>query len=203
MRPFKQVSLEALRAAVRAQEAPNTTALSKAWEFYKKFQGTWKPKALKPSQSDLAAFDAFKAEEEKIPLPKWFFEIERQTLQAGRIVVDFDPSSPDLSKYKKNEETQHIKTLCIIYLTEHELDRKSAAVRGATTLSVLITRTYLDYELHVLLARFFADANLPAKAMQEARLGIYLNPAPTRHDLEFAGFVIISAAASCPFGRRA
>jgi len=200
MRPMKQVSLETLRAAVRAQEAPNTPSLTKAWEFYKKFQGSWKPKAPKPAPDDLATFDAFKTEQEKIPLPDWFVQLEEKEGKPVPISMSFDPSSPDFSKFRQNEETQHIKTLGIIYLTEHELDRKGAAEKGATTISILITRTYFDHELHALFARFLADAKVPAIAMQEAILGIYLNPAPTRQDLEFAAFVMLPAASKDGWG---
>lgn len=191
MRPLKQVSLETLRTAVRAQEAPYTTSLTKAWAFYKKFQGSWNPKAPKPAPGDLAAFDAFKAEQEKLPLPDWFIQLQKQAGKPVPVAMNFDPSSPDFSRFRQNEETQHIKTLGIIYLTEHELDRKGAADKGATTLSMLITRTYFDYELHALFARFLVDAMVTTNAMEEARLSIYFNPAPTRHDLEFAAFIIL------------
>lgn len=193
MRPMKQVSLETLRTATRAQEGPRSACLTKAWDFYKQFQGSWNPKAPKPSPSDLAAFDAFKAEQEKVPLPDWFVQLQKQAGKGVPVALNFDPSSPDFSKFRQNEETERIKTLGIIYLTEHELDRRGAADKGATILSTLIARTYFDHSLHALFARFLADAKVTTNAMQEARLGIYLNPAPTRQDLEFAAFIILSS----------
>lgn len=200
MRPLKQVSLETLRAAVRAQEGPHTAALIQAWAYYKKFQGSWRPDAKKPSPEDLAAFDAFKGELEKRPLPEWFEQARQQPGKGVSISLNFDPSSPGFSQFRQTEATESIKALALVYLTEHELDRKGAADKGATTLTVLISHTYFDHELHALFARFLVDAKVPTNAMEEARLSIYLNPAPTRHDLEFAAFVILHGAGKGGWG---
>lgn len=194
LRPFKEVSLEQLRAAVRAQEGPHSTPLVKAWEFYRKFQGSWQKGATKPSPDEIAAFDAFKAELEKLPLPEWFRQLRTQ---AGKTVYPdlvFDPKSPGFSVFRQTEETERIKALGIALLTEHELDRHGAAQNGAFTITCLMTRTVFDYELYAFYARFLADAKRPTQAMEAARMSLYLNPEPTRHDLNYTAFICLLSA---------
>jgi len=114
--------------------------------------------------------------------------------------LNFDPASPGFTPFRQTETTEQIKALALVYLTEHELDRKGAADKAATALTVLISRTYFDYELHALFARFLADARIPTEAMKEAHLSIYLNPAPTRADLEFATFIFLTAVGKDGWG---
>jgi hypothetical protein len=194
LRPFKPLSLNVVRTAARAQEGPRTEPLQRAWMFYKKFQGSWKPGAAKPSPEDLASFDSLKTYLEKVKMPDWFLQIKAQ---AGKTIYPdliFDPNAPGFSPFRQTEETERIKALAIVYLTEHELDRPAAANNGAVTISCLMARTPFDYELHALFARFLADAKRFEQAFEEARYGIYLNPQPNRQDLSFAAFIALMAA---------
>jgi len=82
----------------------------------------------------------------------------------------------------------------LVYLAEHEIDRPGAAQKAAVVLSTLIGQTFLDYELHALYARFLVDAQVNEIALSEARMSIYLNPAPTLNDLRFISFIWLIAA---------
>ena len=194
LNPFKPTSLSTLRTAVRAQEGPHTETLTKAWGFYKQFQGSWRKGAPKPSPEALEAFDAFKAGLKKDKLPAWFNKLMGQAGKPVTRTMIYDPADPAFAEFRQTEETERIKALGLVYLTEHELDRPGAADMGATTITTLMARTTLDYNLHALFARFLMDAKIPAWAMQEATMAIYLNPNPTRNDLEFTAFIFYSGA---------
>jgi hypothetical protein len=186
LRPYKPTPLATLRTASRAAAGPRTAALETAWRHYERLHGSWRPKAQKPSAEDVAAFDAFKAGLELQPLPAWFHDLKPGE---GLAALVFDPADPRFAAQRETEETERVKALGIVYLTEHELDRPKSAERGATLLATLALRTPFDPQLHAFLARFLADAGKPREAVAEARLAIYLDPAPGPAQLAFTAFV--------------
>lgn len=192
--PFTPTPLVEVHKAVKAQYGPGTPSLAKAWSLYKKLQGSWMPKHPKPSQADIASLDALKAELEKLPLPSWFIELQKNAGKAVNVAPVFDTKSVEFSKFKQTEETERIKALGLIYMAEHDIDRPNTAQKAAVTLSTLMSRTFFDFDLHALYARFLIDAQVPKVALYEARMSIYLNPAPTLDDLRFASFIWFVAA---------
>lgn len=192
--PFAPTPLVQVREAVLAQYGPGTPSLSKAWVLYKKLQGSWMPKHPRPDQADIASLDALKAELEKAPMPPWFIELEKNAGKAVNIHPVFDTKSTEFSKYKQTAETERIKALGLVYLAEHEIDRPDTAQKAAVMLSTLMGQTFFDFDLHALYARFLVDAQVPRVALYEARMSIYLNPAPTLDDLRFISFIWFIAA---------
>jgi len=192
--PISGVELEKLRAVGRAQVGPGTEVLQKAWSYYNKFKGSWQKGAPKPKPEDVAEFDAFKKELEKTKFPDWYKEILKKAGQPQAITPIYDPTNPGFSAFKQTEETERLKALGIAYLTDHELNRKGSADKGAQVISCLSARTTLDYDLHSLFGRFLLDAGIPPMAWHEVRMGLFLNPAPNKGDLAFVAFAGLIAA---------
>ena len=193
LRPFKPLPLDTLRKAVNAQEGPSSSDLEMAWKFYQNFRGSWQPGAPKPTPEELSAFDAFKDKLEKEGLPEWFLKLEENAGKSVARTMIFDPTNSGFSEFRQTEETERIKSLGIVYLAEHEIDRPGTAEKGAMIISTLMAKTTFDFELHALYARFLADAQMPVEAIKEARLAIYLNPNPTKEDLSFTVFIALIA----------
>lgn len=193
LNPFPGVSRAKLLEASRAQEAGPNDALDRAWSFYGEFLGSWIPNAPKPKESSIKAFDEFSASVKAQPLPSWIVNpsgdastrIRKVTLQIE------DPGFKDLCQ---TTETQRVKTLCLVLMTEHELDRPGGGRTAAGDLYLLTERTPLDPDARLLFAKIALDAKDLELAWYNARLGIFLSPQPSRSDLEFFCFVGAIAA---------
>lgn len=188
LNPFPDDDLKTVRQAARALKGPSSADLQAALSFYKEFQGSWMPNAAKPNPQHVASLDALKARLEKATYPEWFVRI-RDGAETQKLDMVFDSSNAHFLEHKGSAETERLKALGIVYLTEHELNREGAAGKGAGIISVLIVKTPLDADLHAFYARFLLDAHENAMAWKEACLGLYLDPAPDRAALSFVAFV--------------
>lgn len=158
LNPFPEVSRAKLLEASKAQEAGPNEVLDKAWHFYGEFLGSWVPNAPKPNATSIKAFDDFSASIKALPLPSWIVDgsadakttIKKVTLQVG------DPHFKDLCQ---TAETQKVKALCLVLMTEHELDRPGGgAWTAAKDLYLLTERTPLDPDARMLFAKIALDA---------------------------------------------
>lgn len=191
--PFPGVSREKLLGASKAQEAGPNEVLDKAWSFYGEFLGSWMTNAPKPSASSIKAFDEFSASVKAQPLPTWITNpsgnasarIRRVTLQVE------DPHFMDLCQ---TPETQDVMALCLVLMTEHELDRPRVAETAARDLYLLTERTPLDPGARLLFAKIALDAKDFELAWYNVRLGIFLSQHPSQSNLEFFCFVGVFAA---------
>jgi hypothetical protein len=160
------------------------------------FQGSWQPGRTKPSKEEIRAFDDFKNRIEPKDTPNWFAKLLEKREDFTKKPLALNTSSDRFTDFKQTEETELMKAVTLCYYAEHELDRKGSAEIAAGYTLTLLSKTTMDYELHALFARFLLDSNNFANAWKEARVGLYLNPSPSRRDLDFVAFVGLIAAKS-------
>ncbi len=190
-----------LAAASKAQEIPNSAALEKAWAYYGKWQGAWQAGHAKPTGQDREEVIAYTDSLLK-PLKKL-----AETEKLGKSSLDFDRlkkaaqvGSPEFNASRQNENTQALKALAIMGLTEHELDiRHPDPVRNGVKMAYLVLeklepRTPLDPDIYFFMARIALDAQQNEFAWTAARLGAYMKAEPEDHDLEFVCFIGAAAA---------
>lgn len=188
LNPFPKVSRENLVKASQAQSLSNTDELERAWHFYSKFRGAWSPTAPKPDPKDLAVFEQFSKSLKAHNLPKWATSNSGSS-EPRLKKLTLDPSDPDFKALCQTSETQFVKALCLVYLTEHELDQPGAYAKGANLLYLLTEQTPFDPDARLLFAKAGIDAKDYDYAFYNARIGLYLSINPSQNDLEFFCFV--------------
>lgn len=193
LNPFPGVSRENLTKACRAQDLKSGDTLAKAWSYYSQFRGSWSPNAPKPDPKELAAFDAFAEKVKSTPLPAWA-KSRGGSSQPSQRTMTLDTEDPAFKDVCQTPETQLVKALCLVYFTEHELDKPGAYPKAASLIYLLTEKTPFDPEARLLFARAAVDAKDYNYGFYQARIGLYLMEEPTRNDLEFFCFVGAFAA---------
>lgn len=188
LNPFPGVSRKLLIKASNAQDLAPTRALDRAWAYYTKFRGSWMPNAPKPSPLEVQMFDSFAEEEKAKALPEWITKPSADTKEGIR-KLELKTEDPPFLAVKQTAETQAVKTLCIILMTEHELDRPGVARKAAQYLFLLLEKTPFDPAARMLFAKMALDAKDFNYAWYNVRIGLYLTPEPSSNDLEFMCFV--------------
>jgi len=188
LNPFPGVSREKLIKASQAQSLPNTDELEKAWHYYNIFRGTWSPTAPKPDKKELSDFERFSKALKARELPKWAMSNSGST-EPRLKKITLDTSDPDFKKLCQTSETQFVKTLCLVFLTEHELDRPGAYMKASDLLYLLTEQTPFDPDARLLFAKAGVDAKDYDFAFYNARIGLFLSIKPSQNDLEFFCFV--------------
>lgn len=184
-----------LIAASKAQEIPSSQLLDRAWAFYKKWQGAWRPDHTKPTAAERQEILDFTSSLlEKLPsLAKSEItgteDIDEKRLKAILVV-----GSPEFRSIIQSEGTQILKSLVLMGLTQHELDIPDGVKVAQPVLIKLLQRTPLDPDLHFLYARLAIDAQQKPAAWHAARAAIFMRSEPTDNDLEFVAFIGSQAA---------
>ncbi|MEO7598539.1 MAG: hypothetical protein ABIV50_06380, partial [Opitutus sp.] len=186
--PFPGFDLEVVRAKTAAEALPASADLQEAWRLKQELQGSWAPDARKPKAATLAKLDQLKSHLEALPKPDWFLEVfnspePRPTRLADKI------GDATFVRQRATPEYQALKSLAIVYLTEHELDRPAAAQSAGRFLTALSITHPWDWEVHGLHARFLVDSQRFGPAWVSARQSLFLNPAPDAENLKFFAFV--------------
>jgi hypothetical protein len=188
LNPFPGVSRKLLVKASKSQELASNETLDRAWAYYTKFRGAWMPKASKPDPQDIQQFEIFAAKQKAISLPAWIIKPSGNANERVRKLV-LNPEDPSFEAFKQTKETQAVKALCLVLMTEHELDRPNAAPKAAHYLHLLLDQTPFDPGARMLFAKMAVDAKDFNFAWYNVRIGIYLTPEPNKNDLEFMCFV--------------
>ncbi len=184
------ISRDVLTAASSAQWIPNSAELDEAWSYYRKWQGSWKPKHAKPTTAERVEIAAFKrtlmqqlpkiAAAENMDKPLFDLDQLKKIVQIG---------SPEFEQARQSEDTQKIKALVIMALTEHEIDTAGSWKTAHTLLMKLIARTPIDPDLYFLYARLSVDARQNPAGWQAVRIGAFLRKDLADNDLEFVCFI--------------
>jgi hypothetical protein len=186
--PFPGYDLETVRAKTKAESAPDTPDLAEAWRLYGELQGSWRPGAPKPDAEAVAAVDALAGKLEALPRPAWYAAAmdPGHPVETGLADAVGDPV---FEAQKATPEYQALKALALVYLTEHELDRKGAAENARRCLVALAVTHPWDWQVHGLYGRFLVDAQLGAPAWEEAKLSLFLDPDPQLNQLKAFAFI--------------
>ncbi len=188
LNPFPGVSREMLIKASKSQDHKSSLNLDRAWAYYRKYLGAWMPKAPKPDPVEIQLFDAFATEQKALPLPSW---VTSPSVGSGervrKLVLNSD--DPSFIAFKQTEETQALKALCLVLMTEHELDRPNTASKAAKYLYLLLEQTPFDPSARMLFAKMAVDAKDFNFAWYNVRIGAYLTPELNSNDLEFMCFI--------------
>ena len=172
----------------QAQTISNTPELDRAFEYYKKWQGAWQKGHPKPSAEELGQIEAFTNE----LLNKLPALAKTEGLKPYDIAPDFYATtkigSPKFIAHSQTLGTQTLKALALMGLCEHELDIPLGGQIAIPLLPRLMGRTPFDPEVFLLYSRFSLDAGQNQSAWQSLLAGIYLEPNPSRENLEYTAF---------------
>jgi hypothetical protein len=146
------------------------------------------PKAPKPDPQEIQKFELFAAEQKGLPLPAWITNPPENSNESVRKLA-LNTKDPSFIAFKQTKETQAVKALCLVLMTEHELDRPNAAFKAAKYLQLLLDQTPFDPDARMLFAKMAVDAKDFKYGWYNVRIGLYLTPEPTSNDLEFLCFV--------------
>lgn len=188
LNPFPGVSRALLVKASKSQDIGSNETLDRAWAYYGQFRGAWMPKAPKPDPQVIKKFESFAAEQKALPLPSWITNPPGNVSKGIRKLV-MNTEDPSFKAFKQTKETQAVKALCLVLMTEHELDRPNAAAKAANYLYLLLEQTPFDPSARMLFAKMAADAKDFNFAWYNVRIGVYLTPEPSSNDLEFMCFI--------------
>ena len=188
--PFPGYDLELVRAKAGAENLPNSRDLAEAWKLYGEVQNSWMPGAKKPDAAVVSRIEQMRKELEAQPVPAWFADA-LQSRALGTVSSQMADNIGDavFKRQKATPDYQARKTLAILYLAEHELDRPEAVQKAGVYLTVLSVTHPWDWEIHNLYSRLLLDAQLNQPAWNAAKLGLFLNPQPTVGDLRYFAFV--------------
>jgi len=179
-----------LAAASKAQEIPNSTTLDKAWAYYQKWQGAWRPDHVKPTPTEKREVLDFTSEllAQLVPLAT-SEKLGKQSIDANRLQRMVIVGSPEFCEALQSQGTQTLKSLVLMGLAQHELDIADGAKIAHPLLIKLLARTPLDPDLYLLYARLSIDAQQKEAAWNAVRTGIFMRSTPSDNDLEFAAFI--------------
>lgn len=186
--PFA-IGRDRLLHLIQAQSLPDTQELAKARAYYQKWQGAWTKGHTKPSTEERGQIEAF-TNQLLSQLPAL---AESEHLRPYDIAPNFYETTklgtPEYKAHSQTPGTQTLKALALMGLCEHELDIPLGSQIAIPLLPRLMGRTPFDSEVFLLYSRFSLDANQNTSAWQALTVGMYLDPNPSRANLEFAAFV--------------
>ena len=186
--PFA-IGRDRLIPLVQAQSLPDTPELEKARAYYQKWQGAWIKGHTKPSPEERDQIEAF-TNKLLSQLPAL---AESEHLRPYDIAPNFYETTklgtPEYKAHSQTPGTQTLKALALMGLCEHELDIPLGSQIAIPLLPRLMGRTPFDSEVLLIYSRFSLDANQNTSAWQSLTVGMYLDPSPSRANLEFAAFV--------------
>ncbi len=179
-----------LASASKAQEVPNSATLDKAWAYYQKWQGAWRPDHVKPTMTEKQEVLDFTSKllAQLVPLAT-SEKLGKQSIDANRLQSMVIVGSPEFREALQSEGTQTLKSLVLMGLAQHELDIADGVKIAHPLLMKLLTRTPLDPDLYLLYARLSIDAQQKQAAWHAVRTGIFMRSTPSDNDLEFAAFI--------------
>ena len=186
--PFAGFDLTAVRAKTKAEWCPDSMELREAWHLYGELKGAWDPGAPKPQEKNIAQLDQLKSKLEALPKPQWFIEALESPLP-GKVQFAEMIGDQVFEQQKSTPEYQVLKALAIIYLTEHELDRKEAALNAHKYLTAFAITHPWDWEVAGLYSRLLIDEQLNGPAWEAAKQSLFLNPEPSLEELKFFAFI--------------
>ncbi|MES2298754.1 MAG: hypothetical protein V4582_17045 [Pseudomonadota bacterium] len=189
------ISREVLVAASKSQAVPNSKVLDQAWEYYKKWQGTWLASHSKPTAQERNEVVKFTDDLlEQLPRLAKLEKLGSQSIDLARLRKIMVVGSPEFNDAAQTANTQTLKALLLMGFTEHELDIADGVKIARPLILKMLARTPIDPDLYFLYARLSIDAQQNEAAWHAARTAAYLCADPLDTDLEFVGFVASIAA---------